>query len=245
MSQNENPFIRGYQNLQFLRTLLITYGDDCPPIWRPLHASQADLPDDQVVQFPCVFGSDYALIPAGRDGQQELEVSCQAEGIVRAAVYAVTANELDGQPVHVGDTYSEGHAREVVRRLEFSTGFYSRCWEISTAHITEDSRNYLCQLVDSSTPMGVLFVVFRIPYSPAIGIKLIATPWLDENLMGIEGMTTEQLRQEHLSKGMPEDLVDVLALAGQADVRVLIFDADASELDGLAVYEEGSASANP
>jgi hypothetical protein len=37
---------------------------------------------------------------------------------------------------------------------------------------------------------------------------------------------------------MPEDLADVLALAGQADVRVLVFDADANELDGLTVFEE-------
>src|SRR3546814_7782356 len=51
MSMIENPFMRGYQNLRIIRTLLITYEEDCPPVWRPLHASQAHLPDDQVALF--------------------------------------------------------------------------------------------------------------------------------------------------------------------------------------------------
>ena len=51
--------------------------------------------------------------------------------------------------------------------------------------------------------------------------------------MQAEGITAGQLRQEHLSRGMPEDLAHVLALAGQADVRILILDADAPVLPGL------------
>lgn len=52
MSQTLNPFIRGYQNLHFVRTLCISHEDDSPLIWRPLHPSQAHLPDDQIAQFP-------------------------------------------------------------------------------------------------------------------------------------------------------------------------------------------------
>ncbi|VFR40093.1 hypothetical protein ANT2_4617 [plant metagenome] len=37
---------------------------------------------------------------------------------------------------------------------------------------------------------------------------------------------------------MPESLVDVLHLAALADVRILVFDADAPVLDGMTVYEE-------
>lgn len=48
---------------------------------------------------------------------------------------------------------------------------------------------------------------------------------------------SEQLRREHLSKGMPGDLANVLTLAGQADVRMLVFDADAPVLEGLPLYE--------
>ena len=67
---------------------------------------------------------------------------------------------------------------------------------------------------------------------------MIATPWTDANLQYVEGITAEQLRREHQDKGMPESLLEVLHLAALADVRVLIFDADAPVLDGLPLYEE-------
>jgi len=82
-----------------------------------------------------------------------------------------------------------------------------------------------------------LFIAFRIPYSPAIGVKLIATPWTDANLLYAEDMTADDLRQIHRDKGMLDDLANVLFLAAEADVRILIFDADAPLLPGLPVYE--------
>ena len=84
----------------------------------------------------------------------------------------------------------------------------------------------------------MLFIVFRIPHSPAIGIKLLCTPWTAENLALAEGITAEQLRQEHRNQGMPEDLANILELAGQADVRILILDADAPVLEGLPRFRD-------
>ena len=235
MHPDSNPFLRGYQNLRIDRTLCITYEDDCPPVWRPLHPSQAHLPNDQIALFPCVFNNDFALITEGQDIPEHLDAQCQTEGVVRTVVYAVSGDD-SGQPVHVGDTYSEEAAREVVRRLSFETGFYSRCWEISSVHLTAEAGRFLAELADIATPSGFLFVAFRIPYSPAIGVKLIATPWTDANLQPIEGITAEQLRQEHRNKGMPESLVEVLHLAAVADARMLVFDADAPILEGLTLY---------
>ena len=237
MSPESNPFLRGYQNLRIDRSLCITYEDDCPPVWRPLHPSQAHLPDDQVARFPCIFNDDFALIIEGQDFPDDLEAQCQTEGVVRTVVYAVSGDDI-GQPVHVGDTYSDEAAREVVRRLSFETGFYSRCWAISRAHLTAEAGRFLAELADIATPSGFLFVAFRIPYSLAIGVKLIATPWTGANLQLVEGITAEQLRQEHLGKGMPESLVEVLHLAALADVRMLVFDADANVLDGLRLYDD-------
>jgi hypothetical protein len=37
----------------------------------------------------------------------------------------------------------------------------------------------------------LLFEAFRIPYSPAIGVKLIATPWTDEHLGQVEGINAD------------------------------------------------------
>ncbi|MFC4250339.1 ABC transporter substrate-binding protein [Sinimarinibacterium flocculans] len=238
MSQIDNPFHRGYQNPRIVRTLLITYEDDCAPVWRPLHTSQAHLSDDDVAQFPCLIGKDFALITEGQEVPEDLEARCQTEGIVRTVVYAVAADDFDGRQMHVGDTYSEEAAREVVRRLKFETGFYSRCWEISSAHITEEAGRYLAELADTVVPSRFLFHPFRIPYSPAIGVKLIATPWTDENLQMIEGTTAEALKETHRKKGMPECLVEVLHLAALADVRMLVFDADAPILAGLKLHDD-------
>ncbi|HMW53941.1 MAG TPA: ABC transporter substrate-binding protein, partial [Rhodocyclaceae bacterium] len=109
---------------------------------------------------------------------------------------------------------------------------------ISSAHITEEAGRYLANLADIATPSGFLFVAFRIPYSPAIGVKLIATPWTDANLQLVEDITAEELRQEHWTRGMPESLMEVLHLAALADVRMLVFDADAPVLDGLPLYDD-------
>lgn len=237
MSESNNPFIRGYRNLRIVRTLLITCEDDSPPVWRPLHPNQAHLPDDQVALFPCLVGKDFALITEGQDVPPELEAQCSADGIVRSVVHAIAGEDFDGQPIHVGDTYSDEAARKVIQRLSFETGYYSRCWEISSAHVSQDTGDYLASLADLATPEAFLFIAFRVPYSPAIGIKLISTPWTDENLERVEGITADQLRQEHRTKGMPDDLAHILELAGQADVRILIIDADAPALLGLPLAE--------
>ncbi len=39
-----NPFARGYDNLHIELLLLITYENDCPLCFRPVHDSQAHLP---------------------------------------------------------------------------------------------------------------------------------------------------------------------------------------------------------
>jgi hypothetical protein len=66
------------------------------------------------------------------------------------------------------------------------------------------------------------------------GVKLYATPWDDEHL---NPMTLDELRQAHLAQGLPESLVNVLHLAGEADVRFLIFHWDAPRFDGLPIYD--------
>ena len=238
MSPINNPFVRGYQRPRIVRTLLITYEEDCPPVWRPLHPSQAHLPDDQVGLFPCLIGDDFALITEGQDVPQDLEATCTAEGIVRSVVYAIAADDFDGQPVHVGDTYSEEAAREAVGRLTFTTGFYSRCWEISSGHIPEKARQYLEDLADASTLSGLFFEAFRMPDSDTVGVKLIATPWTDANLKVIVGWDAQALHKAQTDACVPEPLITVMQLAALADVRILIFDPNAAILDGLPVYEE-------
>lgn len=63
--EKSNPFARGYDNLHIERLLQITYENDCPPCFRPVHDAQAHLPDDALELFPCLFNDDFALISEG------------------------------------------------------------------------------------------------------------------------------------------------------------------------------------
>ncbi|WP_297185330.1 ABC transporter substrate-binding protein [uncultured Porticoccus sp.] len=233
-----NPFIRGYQSLSIQRLLAIRYEEDCPLTYLPLHSSQAHLADDQVYRFPCVFCDDFALVTEGQDISSELDDHCTGIGVVQTVVYAITADEY-GTPLHVGDTYSHEAALEVVRRLTFDTGHYSRCWEISTGHLPSQALAYLEHLADAATPTGLLFEAFRIPGSHAVGVKLIATPWTDTNLGFIDGGgTTAALHQAQIETQAPQSLIDVMHLAAVADVRLLIFDPDALVLEGLPTFDD-------
>ena len=206
MSQNPNPFVRGYWNLKIVRTLSISYEDGSPHVWRNIHPSQQHLCDAALVSSPCIITSDFAVVRTGTEPVgAALIAECDAaeggsgEGMVGAVVYAIHGDDFDG---------------------------------------SHETGQYLANLADLATPEAFLFIAFRIPYSPAIGVKLISTPWTDQHLQDVEGIAAEQLRQEHRSKGMPDELAQILELAGQADVRILILDADAPVLPGLSLAGE-------
>ena len=234
-----NPFARGYDNLHIERLLLITYENDCPPCFRPLHDSQAHLPDHALQLFPCLFNDDFALISEGQSILDELDERCQSTGLVLQVIYAVMSEMLNERH-HLGDLYSLEEAQAMVHRLSFETGHYSRAWEVSTAHLTEEALRYLERRAGNfdSRPTGLLFEPFALTDCNGVGCKLIGTPWADDNLMKIEGCSYSSLRQEQLDAGTPEALVNVLYLAALADVRLLIFDPDAAVLDGLAIFDE-------
>jgi hypothetical protein len=237
MTCSNNPFVRGYEGLSVQRLLAINCTDDHPMIHLPLHASQSYLPDDAIERRVCLYWKNFALIDEDQEVPFDLRMQLQGEGYVCAVVYAVTATESD-RSLRVGDTCSEEAAHEVVRRLRFETGVYSRCWEISSAHLSVQAHRFLAELADVATPSGFLFVAFRIPHSRAIGVKLIGTPWADSNLRSVHGITAERLRQKQRGKDMPEPLVEVLHLAALANARILIFDPEAPVLAGLTLYND-------
>lgn len=239
LPETSNPFARGYDNLHIERLLQITYANDCPPCFRPVHDAQAHLPDDALELFPCLFNDDFALISEGQSIPDELDERFQFTGLVRQVTYAVTGEMLNERH-HVGDLYSLEEAQAMVHRLSFDTGHYSRAWEISTAHLTNKALRHLESRVGNvdSKPTGLLFEPFALPDCNGVGCKLIGTPWTDDNLVKIDGRPYASLRQEQLEAGTPEALVNVLYLAALADVRLLIFDPDAAVLDGLAIFDE-------
>ncbi len=123
MSQNPNPFLRGYWNLKIVRTLCISYDDGSPHVWRNIHASQQFLPTKN--WFIVLHRHQrFAVISNGPEPlSDEVLAECDAgegvsgEGVIGAVVYAIHGEDFDGRPVHVGDAYSAEAAREVVQRL--------------------------------------------------------------------------------------------------------------------------------
>lgn len=110
---------------------------------------------------------------------------------------------------------------------------YSRCREISNAHLSVSTQGYLAERAHIDTPIALRFVAFDIPFSGAFGARLASIPWTDANLLREEGITAEQLSQIQQFRGLPDDLRKILHLAGQAGMRIVIFDPDAPVLDGL------------
>jgi hypothetical protein len=143
-----------------------------------------------------------------------------------------------GTPVHVGDTYAKEAAQEVVRRLTFETGHYSRCWEINSGHIPAATREYLEDLACARRVTGLLFEAILVSDSDAVGVKLIATPWTDGNLQKVEGRDALALHNEQVDAFVSEPLIAVMELAALADVRLLIFDPNAPVLAGLPLYDD-------
>ena len=232
MTHSRNPFFRGFRNLRIERKVCIAC-DDGQPVWRPLHPDQTFWPDDWIRHSQCAYNGDFVVITYKDELKYPLNTEL-ASGMAQFVVYSILD---DGQPTYVGDLYSREDAEEIVRHLRFETGFFSRAWEISTAHLTAAGEAFLAELADDALA-GHLFVAFRIPGSPAIGVKLIATPWTDAHLQYVEGISADDLRQAHRDAGVPDALADVLHLAGEADVRFLIFDGDASVLAGLPVQDD-------
>ena len=119
MVPDSNPFVRGYQNLSVRRLLAITYADECPSAYLPLHSSQAHMRDDQVRLYPCIFCDDFALItevlPGAEDRAKDLGVINVANALpqvfapVLAGVLLAVVEATGGAVDTDGDGFSTGY----------------------------------------------------------------------------------------------------------------------------------------
>ncbi|AZC90175.1 ABC transporter substrate-binding protein [Pseudomonas carnis] len=231
-----NPFVRGFNDLRIQRLLAVLYDAQAPLCYLPSHPSQQHLSDAELERHPCVFNDQHALIVKSAASLAAHEDSYPHSGIVVQVIYGIFSHD-QSPTLLVGDLYTESLARERIGQLAFETGHYSRCYEISSAHLPQAAWTDVQALLLNPWPVGLLLEQFILPESRAIGFKLIATPWTDTHLDRVHGCTAEQVRQQQLDAGLPQALVEVLHLAAQADVRILIFDPDAACLDGLPAFE--------
>lgn len=232
-----NPFVRGFNELQIQRVMAILYDSQAPLCYLPPHPSQQHLSDEQLERKPCLFNDTHALIVTADTDMTEHEDTYPHPGIVVQVIYEIYAHD-QSPPLIVGDLYSQVIAQQRVRQLTFETGRYSRCWEITSAHLPPSVWSHLEVQARRNLPTGLLFEMFTIPASLAIGFKLIATPWNTPHLINTLGITVRELYNEQVADGFARELLDILHLAAKADVRILIFDPDADYLEGLPSYNE-------
>lgn len=174
-----------------------------------------------------------------RRGYDKLAIQLHIQSIpnhpeLRELSYVIHAQEGQSSII-LGIRPTLESAQQIVRRLSFETGHFSRCWEISAAHLPEDVFNRL--FLTRSEPRRLQLEFFENTDQSIIGCKLLNTPWTDKHLCLINTSSAE-LRQQQLEYGLSAEFVEILHLAGQADVRFLLFDPDAAPLDGLPMFKE-------
>lgn len=227
-----NPFARSPLNLSIARLLQITYANDCPPCHRPLHPTQEMLSDEQLQCFPCAFADEAALITEGQDVDDELLAAHTSNGIVRQVIYAIEG-DLKGVRSHLADACSAEQAQQLVELLSSADIPACSAWEISDQHLDHDAHQYLVRVTDETWYTGLAFEAFKLWKPGAIGIQLVTGYWSALQ----DDFTCQDLYQEQLRNGVPKSLVDLLHLAAAASVRYVMFDPEASQLDGLPVFE--------
>lgn len=230
-----NPFFRGLTDFEIKRLLRIAYDGESKYELCKVHPSQDKYPDHFIIGDSCWFNKEHAYLR--QDDQMPsldvFDISESQEGSVIDVVYELTA-KCGVTKVHVGDYPSRQDAQCVVEHLSFNNGAFSRCWEISNSHITEDAFNYIHQRGTADID-HVIFEPFVV-HSMAAGLVLFNTPWTDANLKDI-CMSVDCYKEQLVHDQVPECLARLLLLAGEADVRVLIFDSEAPQLKGLPVYD--------
>ncbi|MFT0179887.1 ABC transporter substrate-binding protein [Pseudomonas benzopyrenica] len=230
-----NPFLRGYQDLYIRRELLITDDDNYQPSYRQLTTDQEGLTDEELAGHHCVFGDTHALVIEPEEISEEQDALYLTDGQVRSVVYTVRATE-NGEELHLGDTESRARAEGLLKRIQFETGFYSRSFEITSAHLPDYEWDDLQDLVQHADTNQLMFECFTLPDSDAVGFKLHGTPWTDEHLNDIEGHGLSVLQAKQDVEGFMPETIRVLGLAGQADVRILILDPNGCLLEGLPLF---------
>lgn len=231
-----NPFLDNLCRYRIERLLQVKYSDSEAPCNRSIHSSQAHLKDREVQYKPCIFGDDLCFVVGAGNIDPDLAARCGSDGMVIDVTYAV----LDANAGRfVGDTFTLDDAVDLVDRLELRYEPWSRTWEINKAHLPLNVLNDFYQGFVQKMPIrltGVMVGAFWVDELGSIGFRLTSTPWTDQSLEVLD-MTVAALREKQIAAGYPAELVDLLHLAAQADIRYLILDPLAPALKGLPIFD--------
>ena len=85
-----NPFLRGFHDLSYKRVVQISYANNCPPCYRPLHPAQIQLPNEAIYFQPCVFDDDCAVITDGQNVPRFVRMRRPGAGLVSSVIYQLS-----------------------------------------------------------------------------------------------------------------------------------------------------------
>ena len=147
-------------------------------------------------------------------------------------VYAIHGDDFDGRPSRQATPIRPGRA--VVQRLSFETGYWPVLGSQQRASAMKPASTWPAWRT-SRRPV-LTFIAFRFPYSPAIGVSWSPRPGRTSTCR-TSRITARAASAEHRCRAC-RTTWQILALAGQADMRILIIDADAPVLPGLSLAGE-------
>lgn len=108
--------------------------------------------------------------------------------------------------------------------------------QISSDHLPDAELQAVgdfCYTVDGETE---LLEGFKLPDSETVGFKLHDTPWTDEHLLLSRGYDLAALKARHQAAGFPPQFLNILHLAGSANVVFLLFAPWNANLPGLPLF---------
>lgn len=237
-----NPFAKGYSRLIIKREMCIVDEMTLSLKHLPLHDLQKNWHDTNLIDCEVAYCDTFALITGDASIPDDIWDQCDRMGKIVEVVYAVMAmpDAITSYPIHLGYFTEEYEANSFIDNISFHTGTYSRCWEISSLHLSQQAIDQLYQaIVLKKDYDNLMFNLFEFPSvdTSCIAVKLLATPWTDQLLTYQFDLTANQLRTLQREVGLPECFIDILHLAALADARIVVFDPLASPLQGLPIYE--------
>jgi len=243
---NFNPFKKGYQDFRIERLAMI-YTNDLPWClhYAPIHPSQESFKDFEFEGKDALLTDHHAFMDTALVSEI-LRSQCKYRGRFIKVIYRITAAYSVNETI-LGEALSIEQARSVVNTLTFTTGTYSRAWEISQTHVQkhvleslkQQARKLSQNFVDSPFLMN-LFILDNgdDEHGFDLGVRLRRTPWTDDHLAKVSNYDQKGLRDSYINdEGLPASFVDLMLLAGQADVRILIFSEKAKVLEGLPTFD--------
>lgn len=201
----------------------------------PLHDIQKHFNRFDMMRKECITNQHYVLVedPSIPD---DLRQECYIKGFTNHVGYKLIAKCPLGE-AYLGTFNTLERVNAVIERCSFDGVVKGLYWQISADHLPEEVLENLINFAFETHPREYQAWKFTlIPFPDywnvgecdSLAIRFANTPWSKEDCLKIR----KQLR----GKGLDKRFIDVVILAGQAGIGMLVFEPDGRVIEGLPVY---------